>query len=131
MSKFTINPIALAMSQSVADLEAADVWFAEKVAEGFTSETAGITLGLTESDVTLLTGNFVLAKEAAALELAVPPIIGSDGTVVALSIAELSGLMLEYGSYRAGLSAQYAQKRADAQYEPPQIETDEEQETTE
>ena len=122
MSKFTINPIAKAMSQSVADLKAADEWFEEKIEEGFTSETAGITLGLTESDVTLLTGNFVLAKEADELELDLPPIISSDGTVKQMTMPELSALMLEYGSYRATLSAQYAQKRSDAQYEPPQNE---------
>ena len=113
------------MSQSVADLKAADEWFEEKIAEGFTSETAEITLGLSESDVTLLTGNFVLAKEADELELDIPPIIGSDGTVKQLTMPQLSALMLEYGSYRATLSAQYAQKRVDAQYEPPQYETTE------
>ena len=78
MSKFTINPIAKAMAQSEVDLKAADQWFEEN-SRGFYSETAEITLGLTETDATLLTGNFVLAKEAAALELPIPPVIGSDG----------------------------------------------------
>ena len=48
-----------------------------------------------------------------------------------MTIEELSALMLEYGNYRASISEEYAQKRSDAQYEPPQTETDEETEITE
>lgn len=89
----------------------ADQWFAAQVAAGFTSAD-GVRLGLTPEDVTLLTGNFVLAKEAAALELDIPPVIDRDGTVHAFDIEELTTLMLAYGQHRAAISAEYAQRKA-------------------
>jgi hypothetical protein len=94
-----------------ASAASADAWFASQIAEGFTSAD-GIHLGLTPEDVTLLTGNFVLAKEAAALELGIPPVIGKDGVAHELDIEELTTLMLAYGQHRAALSAEYAQRKA-------------------
>ena len=88
-----------------------DSWWIEQIEQGFRSAD-GIRLGLTTEDVTLLTGNFVLAKEAAALGLDIPPVIDRDGIPHALDIEELTTLMLEYGQHRAALSAEYAQRRA-------------------
>jgi hypothetical protein len=90
----------------------ADAWFASAIAAGFTSPTSGVTLNLTDADVALLTGNFVLAKEAAAMELPLPPVIDAHGTPHNLSLQELTELMLEYGQHRAALSAEYAGRRA-------------------
>tara|TARA_B100000497_G_scaffold126996_2_gene167437 strand:+ start:576 stop:926 length:351 start_codon:yes stop_codon:yes gene_type:complete len=110
MSRITLNTEVKDKLDKEELRSDADKWFAEKVAEGFES-TGGIKLGLGESDVTLLTGNFVLAKEADELELDIPPIIDSDGIAHQLTIEQLTGLMLEYGQRRAALSVQYAAKR--------------------
>lgn len=88
-----------------------DSWWIEQIEQGFRSAD-GIRLGLTIEDVTLLTGNFVLAKEAAALGVDIPPVIDKDGVPHALEIDDLTTLMLEYGQHRAALSAEYAQRKA-------------------
>lgn len=90
----------------------ADAWFASAIAAGFTSPTSDITLNLTDADVALLTGNFVLAKEAAALEMPLPPVIDAHGVPHTLTLQDLTTLMLEYGQHRAALSAEYAARRA-------------------
>ena len=110
MSRITLSSTQVAKLDSEELRVAADEWFAGKVAEGFES-TSGIKLGLTESDVTLLTGNFVLAKEADELELDIPPIIDREGMPHELNIEQLTGLMLEYGQHRASLSVEYAARR--------------------
>lgn len=110
MSRFILNADKVAESDKAAATVEANKWFAEEVAKGFESQ-GGIKLGLSESDVTLLTGNFILSKEAAALELPVPPVFDTEGTAWELSIEELTGLMLEYGQHRAALSIQYALKK--------------------
>ena len=116
MSRFTLNEVKLAACDSIIAQQEADQWFAEQVAEGFESSD-GIKLGLSDSDVTLLTGNFVLAKEAAALELDIPPVISSDGEPHDLTIEELTALMLEYGQHRAELSVEYALRRNNVEEE--------------
>ena len=89
-----------------------DKWFDEQVAAGFTTES-GITLGLKESDVTLLTGNYVLAKEASALGMEIPSLVdASGGTHPMATIEELTAIMLAYGQHRAALSAEYATRKA-------------------
>ena len=98
----------LAAEYSVVEF---DSWWIEQVEQGFRS-ASGILLGLTTEDVTLLTGNFVLAKEAAALSLDLPPIIDKDGVPHSLDLEDLTALMLEYGQYRAALSAEYATRKA-------------------
>lgn len=88
-----------------------DAWFQEQIKAGFTT-SRGFRLGLTTEDVALLTGNYVLAKSGAELGLPVPPIIDMDGVPHAFSsIEELTFLMLEYGQYRANLSATYASRK--------------------
>ena len=88
-----------------------DSWWIEQIEQGFRSAD-GIRLGLTTEDVTLLTGNFVLAKEAAALGMDIPPVIDKDGVPHVLDIDDLTTLMLAYGQHRAALSAEYAQRKA-------------------
>jgi len=93
-------------------LAAADEWFANQLAAGFTTND-GWTLGLAPDDVTLLTGNYVLAKEAAALGGDIPPVIDTDGVPHPMeSIEELTAIMLAYGQHRAALSAEYAARKA-------------------
>lgn len=94
---------------ALANLE---FWFRNVIADGFTTP-GGWKLGLTEADVTLLTGQFVLAKEAAAADLDLPPVVDMAGVPHQLaSIEELTELMLLYGQARAALSAEYASRKA-------------------
>ena len=111
MSVITLNTATKAEIDRKIALEAVDAWFAGEVAKGFATED-GWKLGLTESDVTLLTGQFVLAKEAAAASLPLPPVIDTEGTAHSLSLAELTALMLAYGGHRAALSTEYATRKA-------------------
>jgi hypothetical protein len=106
-----IDPVKKAVIDNKLALAAVDDWFREQTVAGFTTNY-GWRLGLTESDVTLLTGAFVLAKEAAMLELPLPQIVDAAGVAHTLTMQELTGLMLAYGQYRAGLSAEYASRKA-------------------
>jgi hypothetical protein len=73
----------------------------------------GWKLGLTVQDITLLTGAFILAKEAASLGLTDPAVvIDTDGVSHELSATDLTALMLQYGQARAALSANYAAQKA-------------------
>jgi len=73
----------------------------------------GWKLGLTIQDITLLTGAFILAKEAQTMGLASSGVIvDTDGLAHELSVADLTGLMLQYGQARAALSAEYAAAKA-------------------
>lgn len=72
----------------------------------------GWKLGIDIQDITLLTGLFMLAKEAANLGINEPiTIIDMDGQAHGLSLQELTTLMLQYGSARALLSTEYANRR--------------------
>lgn len=84
----------------------ADAWMAGQIEKGFVS-SEGVPLGLTNEDVLLLTGNFVLAREAAALDLPLPAVIDANGSSHQLGIDDLTAVMLEYGQHRAKLSADY------------------------
>jgi hypothetical protein len=114
MGIVTIDPAKKAVIDREKRLAAVQAWFDSEIAAGF--ETAdGWKLGLSQADVTLLTGNFVLAKEAAALGMPVPPVIDTDGVAHEMDeIEELTAIMLAYGQYRATLSAEYATRRAAA-----------------
>lgn len=108
----TIDPVAKADIDKRLEAEAIEAWFAEAIQEGFNASDS-IRLGLRPEDVTLLTGNFVLAREAAALGMDVPPLIDRNGTAHPMeSIEQLTGIMLAYGQYRAALSAEYASRKA-------------------
>ena len=72
----------------------------------------GWSLGIDISDVALLNGNFVLAKEAAGLGIAAPVfVVDKSGESHAFNLADLTGLMLQYGQARAALSSQDSAKR--------------------
>ena len=114
MSAIFLDAEAVAQIDRDAAVAAVDAWFAGQIAAGFTT-AGGWALGLRPEDVTLLTGNFVLAKEAAALSLPLPPVIDSAGVPHAMTLIEdLTSLMLAYGQHRASLSAEYATRKAAA-----------------
>lgn len=72
----------------------------------------GWKLGLTPQDITLLTGAFILAKEAASMGLTdMPVIVDTDGGTHSLSLQDLTQLMLMYGQARAEMSAIDAARR--------------------
>ena len=58
---------------------------------------------------------FSLSKTAAEMNLPIPEIIDVDGNSHALTIEELTNLMLNYGAYRAALSMKYAKDKKDIQ----------------
>jgi hypothetical protein len=111
MGLVTVDPLKKAALDRKAALREVDAWFSTEIAHGYTTD-GGWTLGLTAADVTLLTGQFVLAKEAAAAELPLPPVIDTDGVAHQLSISELTALMLAYGAHRAAISTEYAARKA-------------------
>ena len=72
----------------------------------------GFNLGITSSDVALLVGVFSLAKEAAAMGLAIPSIIAMNNSVVNFeTISEMTILLLRYGAARSQMSEEFAAKR--------------------
>lgn len=93
--------------------ETPDEWFNRMIAEGYTTEY-GWKLGLTNTDLSLLTGAFVLAKEAHAMGLPVPAIYDTTGLPHVLSMEDLTILMLAYGQHRGSLSAEYASRKEQA-----------------
>lgn len=69
----------------------------------------GWKLGLDTTDVSLLTGAFLLAKEASTLGLSQEAsIIDTDGVSHNISISNFTSLLIQYGQYRSSLSAEYA-----------------------
>jgi hypothetical protein len=90
--------------------ETPDEWFNSQIAAGFTT-SYGWKLGLTNTDLSLLTGAFVLAKEAHTMDLPIPAIYDTAGVPHTLSIEDLTYLMLAYGQYRGTLSAEYAARK--------------------
>lgn len=80
----------------------------DQISNGYTTNY-GWKLGLTTSDVTLLTGAFLLAKEAYSLGLSQEAsIIDTDGVSHNISITDFTILMIQYGQYRSNLSSWYA-----------------------
>ena len=74
----------------------------------------GWRLGIDISDVALLNGNFVLAKEAASLGMSSPVfVVDATGESHAFNLTDLTMLMLQYGQGRAVLSSQDSAKRTD------------------
>lgn len=72
----------------------------------------GWSLGIDISDVALLNGNFVLAKEAAGMGITDPVfVVDTTGESHAFNLTDLTALMLQYGQARAVLSSQDAAKR--------------------
>lgn len=76
------------------------------------STPSGWKLGIDISDVTLLTGAFILSKELDAAGINHPvSIIDLDGEAHIFTTQELTVLMLEYGNARATISNEYAAKK--------------------
>lgn len=72
----------------------------------------GWKLGIDTQDVTLLTGAFILAKEASSIGISTPvSIIDTDGVPHNLELSELTALMLQYGQFRSNISSEYANKK--------------------
>lgn len=112
MPIITIDPVKKAAIDKQIALREIDQWFAGEIAKGFATED-GWKLGLTDADVTLLTGNYVLSQQAAALGGSIPPVIDTDGVPHAMeAIEELTAIMLAYGQHRATLSTEYALRKA-------------------
>ena len=107
----TINEILNAWPLEKAKLEKLkelDLEWAETVKTGWTTQ-AGYKLGIDIQDITLLTGAFILAKEANNIGLTDPShIVDTEGNSHTLSLLEFTQLMLQYGQARATLSNSYA-----------------------
>lgn len=107
----SVDPVKKEEIDKKIALDEIEEWFASAIDEGFQAD--GFRLGMSMNDVTLLTGNYVLAKEAAALGAPIPPVIDRDGVAHQMeSIEDLTALMLAYGQYRAQLSAEYSTRKA-------------------
>lgn len=91
-------------------LEKLDNEWKQNVTNGWVTPY-GWKLGLDTQDVTLLTGVFMLAKEAHSLGLNQPSyIVDTDGVSHEISLLDLTNLMLLYGQARSLLSQQYSTK---------------------
>jgi hypothetical protein len=114
MGLITIDPAKKAAIDRDLALRAADEWFKAEQAKGFTTP-GGWKLGLADSDIALLTGNYVLAKEASAMDLPLPPVVDMAGVPHSFeSVEQLTSLMLLYGQHRSALSAEYAARKEEA-----------------
>jgi hypothetical protein len=86
-------------------------WWSLKEREGITPTGRTTRLGMSASDVALLTGQFVLAKTAVELGAKTPQdkfvIVGKKGDVTQLTLAELTAALLDYGEQRTALSTQF------------------------
>jgi hypothetical protein len=81
------------------------------IQNGFTT-SYGWKLGLQNNDITLLTGAFLMAKEASNMNISQDvTIVDLQGVSHILSINDFTILMLEYGQYRTQLSAEYSNKK--------------------
>lgn len=99
-------------NMKIHKLNELDIFWQNTTDNGWTTPY-GWKLGLTINDVTLLTGAFVLAKEASQLGLNNPvSIIDTEGLSHELSLQDLTMLMLQYGNARAQLSSRYASVKA-------------------
>lgn len=108
----TVDRSRAAECDRAAERAQLDEWYRFAIEEGFASES-GIRLGLSDTDIALLAGTFVLAKEAAAAGLPLPPVFDRHGAPHTFgSIEDLTALMLAYGQYRAQLSTEYAARKA-------------------
>lgn len=89
-------------------LAALDILWKETAQTGWKTPY-GWNLGLDISDVTLLTGAFLLLKEAVSIGLqTTTTIIDTDGSSHEIGLQDLTYLMLSYGQYRSQLSLVYA-----------------------
>lgn len=108
----SVDPALKAAVDKRLAADAVEAWFANAISEGFATE-GGWTLSLTDADVALLTGNFVLAQAAASMGMPLPQIIDRNGVAHTMpTLSEFTSVMLAYGNYRASLSAEYASRKS-------------------
>jgi hypothetical protein len=101
-------PIEILKIQKIEELD--NNW-QEILKNGWTTPY-GWKLGIDNQDVTLLTGAFILAKEANNMGLSnTGTVIDMDGKSHELSLQDLTILMIQYGQFRSQLSSQDALKR--------------------
>jgi hypothetical protein len=110
MSNIFIDPIKKAEIDKQIELKSVDDWFSDQISLGFTT-SYDWKLGLKDTDITLLTGAFVLAKQADEMGLPLPQIVDTDGIPHSMNLIEITQLMLAYGHYRAELSVEYANRK--------------------
>jgi hypothetical protein len=92
----------------IEKLKQLDQLWTQTVKSGWTTQD-GYKLGIDIQDITLLTGAFILAKEANNIGVTSPSyIVDTEGNSHALSLSEFTQLMLQYGQARATLSNSYA-----------------------
>lgn len=92
-------------------LEQVDISWKTTISNGWTTPY-GWKLGTDTQDVTLLTGAFILAKEAHSMGLSsTGTIIDMDGKSHELSLQDMTILMIQYGQFRSQISSQDALKR--------------------
>ena len=92
-------------------LEQVDISWKTTMSNGWTTPY-GWKLGTDTQDVTLITGAFILAKEANSMGLSTTgTVIDMDGQSHELSLQDMTILMLQYGQFRSQLSSQDALKR--------------------
>jgi len=102
--------ILLAEAKRIKLLNIEDAW--QKLESAGWDSGAKFNLGITPSDVALLVGVYVLAKEASALGLPIPSIIAKDNSSIQFAtLAEMTTLLLRYGAARAEMSSTFALKR--------------------
>ncbi|MEX0598521.1 MAG: hypothetical protein WD512_18710 [Candidatus Paceibacterota bacterium] len=93
-------------------LEKLDKSWENTLSAGWTT-SYGWQLGLNIQDITLLTGAFMLAKEANSLGINTPSyIVDADGVSHEIDLTNLTNLMLQYGQARSLLSQEYANKKS-------------------
>jgi hypothetical protein len=84
-------------------------WY-QTLSQGWNSNQG--TIGLESSDVALLAGNYLLAKEASSMNLPIPSVIDMNNNEIVFSdIQSMTLFMLQYGNYRSNLSKTYAARR--------------------
>ena len=101
-------PLSLAKLEKYDEIE---TWWNNIIESGWQTQY-GWKLGLSIQDVTLLTGAFILSKEAQNLGINNPAVIvDSDGISHELSFSDFTTLMFQYGNHRSILSQEYAAKK--------------------
>lgn len=87
-----------------------DVSWSKKLKDGWLTPL-GWKLGLSTEDVTLLSGAFILAKEASEMGITdLATIVDLNGVSHSIMFSDFVSLMLQYGQYRTTISLWYSDK---------------------
>ena len=101
-------PIEILKTQKIEELD--NNW--QEILKNGWETPYGWSLGIDISDVTLLTGAFMLAKEASNMGFTeAVSIIDKNGGSHSFNLQDLTILMLQYGQFRALASSSYASKK--------------------